>query len=266
MIGAIAGDIIGSVHEGSEPQPKTFPLFSPHACFTDDSVMTIAIASAIRRRIDYAEALREWGCLYPDAGYGSMFHEWLFADRPHPYNSFGNGSAMRVSAIGWAFDDLDTVLAEARNSAAVTHDHPEGIKGAQAVAGAVFLGRTGEGKAGIRELLTVRLGYDCSSTLDELRRRAVFDVTCQGTVPVAATAFLESSDFEDAVRNAVSLGGDADTLACIAGAMAESFYGATPGAIQRECFRRLDEPLRTEVVAFAREFGVPLHAGVDAGS
>lgn len=258
MIGAIAGDIIGSVYEGAEPQPKTFPLFAPHACFTDDSVMTIAIASAIRRRIDYAEALREWGCLYPDAGYGGMFYEWLFADRPHPYNSFGNGSAMRVSAIGWAFDDLDTVLAEARDSAAVTHNHPEGIKGAQAVAGAVFLGRTGHGKDGIRRLLTERFGYDCSASLDELRAHAEFDVTCQGTVPAAAIAFLASNDFEDAVRNAVSLGGDADTLACIAGAMAESFYGATPDAIQRECLRRLDEPLRTEVLAFAREYGVPL--------
>lgn len=265
MIGAIAGDIIGSVFEGAEPQSKAFALFAPHSCFTDDSVMTIAIASAIRRRVDYAESLREWGCLYPDAGYGGMFYEWLFADRPHPYNSFGNGSAMRVSAIGWAFDDLETVMAEARESAAVTHNHPEGIKGAQAVAGAVFLGRTGHGKAQIRRLLTERFGYDCSATLEALREHMEFDVTCQGTVPAAAIAFLESSDFEDAVRNAISLGGDADTLACIAGAMAEAFYGGTPDAIRSESLRRLDEPLRTEALAFAREYHVPLNVGALAG-
>jgi len=206
MLGAIAGDIVGSVHEGSEPQSKAFALFAPSSRFTDDSVLTIAVASAIRRGEDYAEALRRWGREYPDAGYGGLFRQWLFAEHPRPYNSYGNGSAMRVSAVGWAFDDLERVLVEAGKSAEVTHDHPEGIKGG----------------ARIRELLTDRFGYDCSASLDELRRRSCFDVTCQGTVPAAAIAFLESSGYEDAVRNAVSLGGDADTLACIAGAMAEA--------------------------------------------
>ena len=261
MIGAIAGDIIGSVHEGSEPQPKAFPLFVRRSQFTDDSVLTIAVASAIQRRVDYAEALRRWGRQYPNAGYGGLFRVWLFADRPRPYNSYGNGSAMRVSAIGWAFDDLDTVLAEARNSAQVTHNHPEGIKGAQAIAGAVFLARTGHGKVKIRQLFEARFGYDCSATLEQLRECAQFDVTCQGTVPVAAIAFLESDDFEDAIRNAISLGGDADTLGCITGAIAEAYYGGTPIHIQRQVLRRLDQQLRGEAITFARQYGVPLYTG-----
>jgi ADP-ribosylglycohydrolase len=259
MIGAIAGDVIGSVHEGSAPQSKAFPLFVRSSRFTDDTVLTIAVAGAIRAGVDYAVALRRWGRSYPDAGYGGLFRAWLFADHPAPYDSYGNGSAMRVSPIGWAFDDLDAVLVEAGNSARVTHSHPEGIKGAQAVAGAVLLGRTGHSKDEIGQLLSDRFGYDCSAGLDALRRRAAFDVTCQGTVPAAAIAFLESNDFEDAVRNAVSLGGDADTLACIAGAMAEPYYGGTPDWIQREVLCRLDEPLRTEALAFARRYGVPLH-------
>lgn len=266
MIGAIAGDVIGSVHEGSGPQSKAFPLFVRWSRFTDDSVLTIAVASAVRRGVNYASALRQWGRRYPDAGYGGLFYEWLFTDHPKPYNSYGNGSAMRVSAIGWAFDDLDAVLVEARKSAEVTHNHPEGIKGAQAVAGAVLLGRTGHSKVQIGQLLSDRFGYDCSASLEELRKRAGFDVTCQGTVPSAAIAFLQSRDFEDAVRNAISLGGDADTLACIAGAMAESYYGGTPDWIQREVMRRLDEPLRAETLAFAREYGVPLYTGLDTGA
>lgn len=258
MIGAIAGDVIGSVREGSPPQPKDFPLFVLRSRFTDDSVLTVAVASSVRKGIGYADSLRSWGRRYPRAGYGGMFIDWLSRDDAPPYNSFGNGSAMRVSAIGWAFDDLDAVLSEARRSAEVTHDHPEGIKGAQAVAAAVFLGRTGRGKDRIKELLSDRFAYDCSTSLETLHKRGEFDVTCQGTVPAAAIAFLESTDFEDAVRNAVSLGGDADTLACIAGAMAEAFYGGVPGAIQREAMRRLDGPLREETLAFAQEYGIPL--------
>jgi len=258
MIGAIAGDIIGSVYEGSEPQSKAFPLFIPRSRFTDDSVMTIAVASAIQRGLNYAHALREWGRQYPYAGYGQMFLEWLFTKDAAPYNSFGNGSAMRVSAVAWAFEDLDTVLAQARNSAEVTHNHPEGIKGAEAVAGAVFLGRTRHDKSEMKRLLVDRFGYDCSATLDQLREHSQFDVTCQGTVPAAAIAFLESATFEDAVRNAVSLGGDVDTLGCIAGAFAEAYYGGTPSHIQREVMSRLDRALRDEVIVFATKYGVPL--------
>lgn len=266
MIGAIAGDIIGSVHEGSGAQSKDFPLFVRGSRFTDDSVLTVAVASAVRQRIDYADSLRRWGRRYPSAGYGGLFLKWLLTDDGKPYNSFGNGSAMRVSAIGWAFGDLDAVLLEARRSAEVTHNHPEGVKGAQAVAAAVFFGRTGNGKAQISELLSHRFGYDCSPRLESLRQRSEFDVTCQGTVPAAAIAFLESTDFEDAIRNAISLGGDADTLACIAGAMAEAFYSGVPGPIQREAMRRLDIPLREETLAFARKFGVPLSYSADTES
>lgn len=261
MIGAIAGDVIGSVHEGSRPKPKDFPLFVPESRFTDDTVLAVAVASAIRLDLDYAESLRRWGRRYPGAGYGGWFRHWLFQDEAGPYSSFGNGAAMRVPAVGWAFDDLETVLREARKSAEVTHNHPEGIKGAQAIAAAVLLARTGHTKVRIRGLLEERFGYDCSVRLDDLRRRGGFDVTCQGTVPAAAAAFLESTSYEDAVRNAVSLGGDADTLACVAGAVAEAFYGGVPADIQQEVWRRLDPPLREEVSAFAARYGVLLSVG-----
>lgn len=239
MIGAISGDIIGSVHEGDLPKVKGFPLFVVDSTFTDDTVLTIAIASAIREGTDFAAPLRRWGRRYPQAGYGGWFRDWLFCDDPTPYNSFGNGSAMRVAAIGWAFNDLDAVLDEATRSAEVTHNHPEGIKGAQAAATAVFCARTGQTKDQIATLLSDRFGYDCTVSLEHLQHRSSFDVTCQGTLPAAAVAFLQSTDFEDAVRNAISFGGDADTLACIAGAMAEAHYGGVPTAIQFEALRQL---------------------------
>jgi ADP-ribosylglycohydrolase len=258
MIGAIAGDVIGSVHEGAPPQPKDFPLFVAGSRFTDDTVLTIAVASAIREDGDFTAALRRWGRRYPRAGYGGWFREWLFARDPAPYNSFGNGSAMRVSAVGWAYDDPDLVLEIAARSAAVTHSHPEGIKGAQAVAAAILAARTGQTRDQIAALLTDRFGYECSDSLDTLQRRGGFDVTCQGTVPAAAVAFLHANDYEDTVRNAVSCGGDADTLACIAGAIAEAYFGQVPPAIQAEVMRRLDEDLRREVRLFAERYGVPL--------
>ncbi len=258
MIGAISGDVIGSVHEGTPAKAKDFPLFVPGSTFTDDTVLTVAVASAIREGGDFSASIRRWGRRYPNAGYGGWFYDWLFQDDAAPYNSFGNGSAMRVAAIGWAFDDLDVVLCQAAKSAEMTHNHPEGIKGAQAVAAAVWLARAGRTKDQIAALLSDRFGYDGSMGLSALRRRGGFDVTCQGTVPAAAAAFLQSTDFEDAVRNAVSLGGDADTLACIAGAMAEAHYGRVPAAIQVEVLHRLDGALRAEVIAFAGIYGVPL--------
>jgi ADP-ribosylglycohydrolase len=258
MIGAISGDVIGSVHEGAPAKPKDFPLFAPGSTFTDDSVLTVAVASAIREGIEYGTSIRRWGRRYPYAGYGGWFRDWLFSEDAAPYNSFGNGSAMRVAAIGWAFEDLDVVLREATKSAEVTHNHPEGIKGAQAVAAAIFVARAGQGKDQIAALLCDRFGYDCTMGLSALQRRGGFDVTCQGTVPAAAEAFLHSTDFEDAVRNAVSFGGDADTLACIAGAMAEAYYGSVPTEIQRQVLGRLDQALRAQVTAFARHYGIPV--------
>jgi ADP-ribosylglycohydrolase len=250
MIGAISGDVIGSVYEGAPARDKDFPLFVPGSRFTDDTVLTVAVASAIREEADFGASIRRWGRRYPHAGYGGWFRDWLFREDSAPYNSFGNGSAMRVAAIGWAFDDLETVLREATKSAQVTHNHPEGIKGAQAVAAVIRVARSGQTKDAIAALLSDRFGYDCSIGLTMLQRRGGFDVTCQGTVPAAAAAFLHSTDFEDAVRNAVSLGGDADTLACIAGGMAEAHYGRVPAEIQAEVFRRLDGVLRAEVLKF----------------
>jgi ADP-ribosylglycohydrolase len=258
LIGAISGDVIGSVHEGKPAKPKDFPLFVPHSTFTDDTVLTVAVASAVREGTDFSSSLRRWGRRYPEAGYGSWFCDWLFSEDAVPYNSFGNGSAMRVSAIGWAFNDLDVVLREAARSAAITHNHPEGIKGAQAVAAAIFVARSGQGKDKIAALLSDRFGYDCTADLRVFQQHGGFDVTCQGTLPAAAAAFLHSTDFEDAVRNAVSFGGDADTLACIAGAMAEAHYRGVPNRIQAEVFARLDKPLRDEVITFAQLYGIPL--------
>ena len=266
MIGAIAGDIIGSVHEGTLVKRKDFPLFVPQSCFTDDTVLTVAVASAILHGSDYASSIRQWGRRYPHAGYGAWFRDWLLRDESPPYNSFGNGSAMRASSVGWAFSDLRIVLSEARRTAEVTHNHPEGVKGAQAVAGAVFVARAGGTKANMRDFLEDTFGYNCSSSIDELRAQSEFDVTCQGTVPAAAVAFLTANDFEDAVRNAISLGGDADTLACIAGALAEAFYGAVPISIQREVMYRLDPPLMSEVRSFARRYSVPLEDLSEHGS
>ena len=250
MIGAIAGDIIGSVYELAPIKTKHFPLFQPRSRFTDDSVLTVAIADALLTGRSYRDAVRDWGRRYPRAGYGGAFFQWLFAADPQPYHSWGNGSAMRVSPVGWAFDAEDEVLRQARLSAAITHDHPEGIKGAQATALAVYLARTGADKATLRSRIQRQFGYDLAATVDTLRPGHAFDVSCQGTVPAALIAFLDAESYEDAVRNAVSLGGDSDTLACIAGGIAEAFYGGIPDPIRAEVQARLPPDLWAVVVAF----------------
>jgi ADP-ribosylglycohydrolase len=228
MLGAIAGDIIGSVYEHHPIKTEAFPLFSAGCRFTDDTVMTVAVAHAILKGVEYAAAMKDFGRKYPDAGYGGSFIRWIFDDALQPYNSWGNGAAMRVSPIGLAFDSVERVLREAKLSAEVSHNHPEGIKGAQASALAVFLARRGTGKEAIRHEITERFGYDLSRTITEVRPRYRFDVSCQGSVPEAIIAFLDSRDYEDAVRKAVSLGGDSDTLACIAGGIAAAFYKEIP--------------------------------------
>lgn len=257
MLGAIAGDVIGSVYEGAAPQPVDFPLLSWRSRFTDDSVMTIAVGHALRTGTDFAGAMRHWGRRYPLAGYGGWFRDWLTDDTAGPYGSYGNGSAMRVSAVGWAFDDEAEVLEQAAASAAVTHDHPEGIKGAQAVALAILLGRRGVDKHAIRFRLENDFGYDCSADLAELRATLGFDVSCQGTVSAAMSAFLAADDVESAIRNAVSLGGDADTTACIAGAIAEACFGGVPTELREPVLIRLDDPLLDELAACCLRFGVP---------
>ncbi|MGC8643127.1 MAG: ADP-ribosylglycohydrolase family protein [Isosphaeraceae bacterium] len=233
MLGAIAGDIIGSVYEHHNIKWTRFPLFRPLCRFTDDTVHTVALAESTLDGKSYGMLLKSYYRNYPHAGYGGMFHEWARSTSDRPYNSFGNGSAMRVSPVGFAYDSLDEVLLQAKRSAEVTHDHPEGIKGAQAIASAIFLARTGQDKEQIKSYLTQTFRYNLERTLDEIRPAYDFNVTCQGSVPQAITAFLESSDFEDAVRKAISLGGDSDTIACMAGGIAQAYYGRVPEPIVR---------------------------------
>ena len=253
MYGAILGDIIGSPYEFDQGnKSKDFPLFSKESHFTDDTVMTIAVAEAfldaqtatdmdwIRRKL--IKAMHKWGLQYPHAGYGGRFGMWLFLDGEAPYNSFGNGSAMRVSSVAWLYDDLDTVRRMARLSAAVTHNHPEGIKGAEATAAAIFLARTGSSKNEIKAYVEEQFHYDLSRTCDEIRPGYYHVEFCQETVPEAITAFLEGESFEDVIRTAVSLGGDCDTLTCIAGSIAEGFYGV-PEKLKQECRNRLPHQL-----------------------
>ena len=254
MIGAIAGDLIGSVYEQHPIKTTDFPLFQPRSRFTDDSVLTVAIADAILTGQPYRDAVRDWGRRYPRAGYGGTFFQWLFAADPRPYHSWGNGSAMRVSPVGWAFAAEDEVLRQARLTAEITHDHPEGIKGAQATALAVYLARTGADKATIRTRIQNQFGYDLARTVETIRPDYVFDVSCQGTVPEALIAFLDGESYEEAVRNAVSLGGDSDTLACIAGAIAEAFHGGVPEAIRAEVQARLPPDLWRVIEAFEHHY------------
>lgn len=249
LMGAIAGDVIGSVHEGAATKTKRFPLFTPESCFTDDSVMSAAVAEVLRTGKDYASTFHKLYHAYPDAGYGQQFRMWCELRKTEPYNSWGNGSAMRVSPVGVAFGSMEQVLAEAERSARVTHDHPEGIRGARAVAAAVFLARQHLDKCEIASYVQDQFGYRLDQSLSSVRRTFLFDVSCAGTVPWALRAFLESDGYEDAVRNAISLGGDADTLACIAGAVAGAYYGV-PGDIQAEALARLDDRLRTIVSRF----------------
>ena len=255
MLGAIAGDIFGAAFEGQPLKKEDFDLFGEGHWFTDDTVLTVATADALMGDGDYAAAYHRWGNRYPRAGYGGMFIHWLGLDHRMPYNSFGNGSAMRVSPVAWALDTLDEVLAEAARSAAVTHDHPEGIKGAQAVAAAVFLARTGADKATIRAEISGRFAYDLDRTIAAIRPHYSFDVTCQGSVPESIIAFLESDDFEHALRLAISLGGDADTQACMAGAIAEPFHGLPPH-IDQEVRLRLEYPLLEVVDRFVAEYSI----------
>ena len=259
MLGAILGDIVGSPFEFDwrNCKHKDFALLSEKSHFTDDTVMTVAVARGLmagqgdapKTFAEVQHEMRHWGMAYPDAGYGGMFGRWLRAERPQPYGSFGNGSAMRVAAAGWLFDTLDKTLEMAKVTAEVTHNHPEGIKGAQATAAAIFLARTGHSKPEIKQYVEQTFGYNLNRTCDEIRLHYHHVETCQQTVPEAIIAFLESTGFEDALRNAVSLGGDSDTLACITGGIAEAFYGM-PQELRDETLKCLPEDLRTAYERF----------------
>jgi ADP-ribosylglycohydrolase len=259
MLGAIAGDIIGSVFEGkvtwqSARTPHFQPLFHPKARFTDDTVLTVAVAESIVRGGDLVDLLKQYARSYPTAGYGGTFRRWAASDSREPYQSWGNGSAMRVSPVGYAYDSLDEVLIRAKWTAEVTHDHPEGINGAQATAAAVFLARTGSDKESICSYIERKFGYRLDARIEDIRPDFDFDVSCRGTVPPAIVAFLDSTDYESAVRLAVSLGGDSDTIACIAGGIAQAYYGGVPAEIRDQALARLDESLRSVVDEFEARF------------
>lgn len=255
MFGAIVGDIVGSVYEYVPHKSKVFPMFSRQSRFTDDTVMTLAVAEALLSggsEADYIRSMQKWGRKYPDSDYGVSFSAWLFQENPMPYNSFGNGSAMRVSPVAWFYDTLEAVEKAAAISAQITHNHPEGIRGAQATAAAVFLARTGNEKNKIQAYIEKRFCYDLRQTCDDIRPDYFFNETCQETVPQAIIAWLDSDCFEDAIRNAVSLGGDSDTLAAITGAIAQADYGIPP-FIAAQAYQRLDAPLQKLCTEFMRK-------------
>ena len=254
MIGAIAGDIIGSVYEHRSIKTKDFPLFHGRCTFTDDTVLTVAVAEAILSGTPYVDSIRRIGRRYPYAGYGGSFIRWLHSDDFQPYNSWGNGSAMRVSPVGFAFSAENNVFRQARMTAEITHNHPEGIKGAQATALTIYLARTGNDKEAIRARIKDLFGYDLDRTVDDIRPFYSFNISCQGTVPEAIVAFLDSNSYEDAVRNAISLGGDSDTLACITGGVAEAFYGTVPTEIRDKVEKLLPPDLWEVTNAFCDKY------------
>lgn len=270
MIGAIIGDVIGSVYENQNIKSTDFPLFSRFSRFTDDTVLTVAIADAILSRKShpiklfenrqnkqvYAAKLKEYGRRFPNAGYGQMFAQWASSDSMRGYGSYGNGSAMRVSPIGFAFDTLEVVLREAKLSAVVTHNHPDAVKGAQAVASAVFLARMGKNKAFIKEFVERTFRYDLSERLDDIRPRYKFEISCSGSVPQAIVAFMESNSFEDAIRKAISLGGDSDTIAAIAGGIAQAYYKHVPPDILDKTRLLLDHGLKQVINRFSEVFNL----------
>jgi ADP-ribosylglycohydrolase len=252
MLGAIIGDTVGSIYEFNNSKSTKFELFSPNSSPTDDSVMSMAVAEWLLTDPEHTqekleESMLRWGKRYPHplGGYGGAFCRWLFYPEylggRHPYNSWGNGSAMRCSACGWVAKTLKEAEELAQRSAEITHNHPEGIKGAQSVAASVWMARNNATKEEIREYITSRFCYNLTMTCDDIRQEYRFDASCQGTVPQAIVAFLDSSDFESAIRLAVSLGGDSDTLTCITGAIAEAFYKDIPVEIIEEMHNRIDE-------------------------
>jgi len=255
MIGAIAGDVIGSVYEFFNVKTTDFPLFQNESSFTDDTVMTIAVADHILNGKGYVYVFKHWGNKYPEAGYGGNFARWLFSEDTRPYNSWGNGSAMRVSPVGFAYKSMETVLEEAKRSAEVTHNHPEGIKGAQATASAIFLARQANSKEDIKKYIEDKFGYNLNRSLDKIRPTYNFDVSCQGSVPEAIIAFLESDSFEDAIRKAISIGGDSDTIACITGGIAQAYYKEIPSHILDDVKKRLTPELLLIVEEFEWRFG-----------
>lgn len=254
LIGAIAGDECGSAYEFNNHRSMQVNLFHPESTFTDDTVLTVAVADALLHGKELARTIWEYGRKYPNRGYGNRFSRWLLDDALQPYNSFGNGSAMRVSPVGFAFDDPDKALKMAKATAEVTHNHPEGIKGAQATAIAICLARTGSSKEDISLHIVKKFGYNLSFTTDEIRETNKFNETCQITVPQAIVSFLESTDYEDAIRRAISIGGDSDTMACITGGIAIAFYKEMPETIKTFVFEKLPTEFKEIIENFDEKF------------
>ncbi|RKU39527.1 hypothetical protein C6496_02045 [Candidatus Poribacteria bacterium] len=255
MLGAIIGDIVGSIYEPKDSRIKTkdFPLFSDNCRFTDDSVCTAAVADALLHNLRPAETMRNWGQRYPNCGFSQIFKQWIASEADAPNCTFRNGAAMRVSPAAFLNrNDLNAALLDAEKVTVISHDHPEGVKGAQATTHAIWLAYRGENAANIREAITTEYGYDLTQTVDAIRSDYAFDMTCPGTVPPAVTCALESEDYEDAVRNAISLGGDSDTLGAIAGAIAEALHGI-PEAIKTEAENRFLLPKAPDLVELMRE-------------
>ncbi len=257
IIGAICGDIIGSTRENNPIKTKDFELFTPKSKFTDDTILTLAVARWLcedKGSLNVlVKNLQMFGNRYPYGGYGGNFHQWLSQENPKPYGSWANGSAMRVSPCAWVADTLEEAQNLAKCSAIVTHNHPEGVKGAQATSDAIYLARIGATKNVIKDHIELRYGYDLSRSLDEIRPIYKFDISCAGSVPEAIICFLEAEDFEDAIRNAVSLGGDADTQAAIAGSIASAYWDV-PEDIFNESVDRLDGFLLKTFLDFEEKF------------
>lgn len=254
MIGAIIGDIVGSVYEFQSHKPSyDFKLFTPESFFTDDTVLTVALADSILCNVSYLSMLEKYFNKYPDADYGGGFLKWAHSGFGDPYNSFGNGSAMRVSPVGWAFNSIDDVLFHAKESASFTHNHPEGIKGAQAAAVSIFMARTGASKKDIKEYVEKIFAYELGFDFDDLVTHYSFNETCQNTVPQAIYTFLISDSFEDSIRKAVMIGGDSDTLPCINGGIAEAFYGVS-NELKHAAFEKLDPVLLSVTKSFINKY------------
>jgi len=254
IIGAIAGDIIGSVYEWNNVKTIDFDIFQSKSTFTDDSVLTLATMDAILNKKNYAESYQLFGRNYPHRGYGGHFHSWIYSESPEPYNSWGNGSAMRVSPVGWYGNTIEEIMTEAQKSAEVTHNHPEGIKGAQSTAAAIYMARTGKDKDVIKKYIMDTFHYDLERKIEDIRPNYEFDVSCQGSVPEAIIAFLESTDFENAIRLAISIGGDSDTISCITGGIAEAYYQTVPDYIVENILKILPKELIKIIEEFSQKY------------
>ena len=265
MLGAIAGDIIGSVYEHFRTKRKDFRLFTPFSFFTDDTVLTVAVADALMGQMEFGQTIKAYAWRRPLRGYGPNFYGWMLSAGCKPYNSLGNGSAMRVSPVAYAGTSKDEVLHLAARSAQCTHNHPEGVKGAQAAALCVYMARTGSTKDAIRRAMIGGFGYDVSRGMGDIRPTYRMNLTCEGSVPEAIIAFLDSRDFEDAIRNAVSLGGDADTQAAIAGSIAEAFYGGVPLEIAKRVWCKLPASYQQVILSFHRRYQTPTNVEQIAG-